>query len=249
MEHGGISWSHLIGLDNVKLPNLGTLPFLGAMPEYMPPHVANALLVMALVIVLAVLGNIQLKRKKNTVIPDDRLTFRNVLELIVEGILKLLEANMGKRGRDFIFIIGGLVVFILFSNLSGLVPGFDPPTGNLNTTAACALTVFVLTHYYGLREHGIRYVKHFTGPFWWLAPLMLPIEMIGHLARPLSLSLRLFGNIMGDHTVILIFFSLMPLLVPVVVMFLGMFVAVVQTLVFVLLSMAYFSGAIGHMEE
>jgi F-type H+-transporting ATPase subunit a len=249
MEHGGISWCHLIGLDNVKLPNLGSLPFLGEMPEHMPPHVANALLVMALVTLLAVLGNIQLRRKKDAIIPDDRLTFRNILELIVESVLKLLEANMGKRGRDFIFIIGGLVVFILFSNLSGLVPGFDPPTGNLNTTAACALTVFVLTHYYGLREHGLRYVKHFTGPFWWLAPLMLPIEMIGHLARPLSLSLRLFGNIMGDHTVILIFFSLMPLLVPVVVMFLGMFVAVVQTLVFVLLSMAYFSGAIGHMEE
>jgi F-type H+-transporting ATPase subunit a len=249
MEHSGISWIDLIGLTQVKLPSFGPLPFLGKMPESMPDHVANALLVMGLVILLALLGNRQLKRTKDPIIPDNRLTFRNVLELIVEGVLKLLDANMGKRGREFIFIIGGLVVFILFSNLSGIIPGFDPPTGNLNTTAALGLTVFCLTHFFGLREHGIKYVKHFTGPFLWLAPLMLPIEVIGHLARPLSLSLRLFGNIMGDHTVILIFFSLMPFLIPLVVMTLGIFVAVVQTLVFVLLSMAYFSGAIEHMEH
>lgn len=249
MEHGGFSWIHLIGLDRIKLPNLGHLPFLGDMPESMPPHVANAILVMALVILMAFIGNRQLKKTKDTIIPDDRLTLRNVLELIVEGVLKLLETNMGRRGQDFIFIIGGLVVFILFSNLSGVVPGFDPPTDSLNTTAALGLTVFVLTHYFGLREHGVQYVRHFTGPFWWLAPLMFPIEMIGHLARPLSLSLRLFGNIMGDHTVLLMFFGLMPFLIPILAMALGMFVAIVQTLVFVLLSMAYFSGAIEHTEH
>ncbi|NIQ40418.1 MAG: F0F1 ATP synthase subunit A [Proteobacteria bacterium] len=219
------------------------------MPETIPPYVGNALLVMALVILLALLGHRQLKKSKDAVIPDDRLTFRNILELIVEGVLRLLETNMGKRGKDFLFIIGGLVVFILFSNLSGVVPGFDPPTDSLNTTAACALTVFFLTHYYGLREHGLKYLKHFTGPFWWLAPLMVPIEMIGHLARPLSLSLRLFGNIMGDHTVFVIFFGLMPFLIPIVVMVLGIFVGIVQTLVFVLLSMAYFSGAVEHTEH
>ncbi len=219
------------------------------MPETMPHYVANGLLVMGLVILMGFLVNRRLRKTRDTIIPDDRLTLRNILELIVEGILKLLDDNMGKRGRDFVFIIGGLVVFILFSNLSGIVPGFDPPTDSLNTTAALGLTVFVLTHYYGLREHGIRYLKHFTGPFLALAPLMVPIEMIGHLARPLSLSLRLFGNIMGDHTVILIFFGLMPFLLPVMVMGLGIFVAIVQTLVFVLLSMAYFSGAIEHSEH
>jgi F-type H+-transporting ATPase subunit a len=249
MEHGGISWIRLIGLDRIKLPNLGTLPLLGNMPESMPDHVANALLVMGLIILVAVLGSRQIRKNRGNIVPDDRLTFRNVLELIVEGVLRLLESNMGGRGREFVFIIGGLVVFILFSNLSGVVPGFDPPTANLNTTAALGLTVFVLTHYFGLREHGIRYVKHFTGPFWWLAPLMFPIELIGHLARPLSLSLRLFGNIMGDHMVILIFFGLIPFVIPIVVMTLGIFVAIVQTLVFVLLSMAYFSGAIEHTEH
>ncbi|MBW2059760.1 MAG: F0F1 ATP synthase subunit A [Deltaproteobacteria bacterium] len=249
MEHGAISWIHLIGLDRVRLPSLGHLPLLGDMPEYMPPYVGNSLLVMGLVILLAFVGNRQLRKTRDAVVPDDRLTLRNVLELLVEAVLKLLSANMGERGKDFVLIIGGLVVFILFSNLSGVIPGFDPPTDSLNTTAACALTVFALTHYYGLREHGLRYLKHFAGPFWWLAPLMIPIEIIGHLARPLSLSLRLFGNIMGDHTVFLIFFGLMPFLIPIVVMVLGIFVGIVQTLVFVLLSMAYFSGAIEHMEE
>lgn len=249
MEESAVSWIHLIGLDRIKLPSLGTLPLLGGMPEHMPPHVGNALLVMALVILMALLGNFQLRKTKDRVIPDGRMTFRNLLELIVEAVLQLLDTNMGKRGRDFLLIIGGLVVFILFSNLSGVVPGFDPPTDSLNTTVACALTVFVLTHYYGVKEHGLKYLRHFTGPFWWLAPLMIPIEMISHLARPLSLSLRLFGNIMGDHTVFLIFFGLMPFLIPIVVMVLGMFVAIVQTLVFVLLSMAYFSGAIAHMEH
>jgi F-type H+-transporting ATPase subunit a len=249
MEHGGISWVHLIGLDRIKLPSLGTLPFLGEMPEHMPPHVANGLLVMALIILLALLGSRQLRKTRDNIVPDDRLTFRNILELMVEAVLKLLDDNMGRRGKEFIFIIGGLVFFIFFSNISGIIPGFDPPTGNLNTTAALGLTVFVLTHFFGVREHGAKYLKHFTGPFLWLAPLMFPIEMIGHLARPLSLSLRLFGNIMGDHTVILIFFSLMPFLIPIVVMTLGIFVAIVQTLVFVLLSMAYFSGAIEHTEH
>ena len=140
-------------------------------------------------------------------------------------------------------------LFILFNNLSGLVPGFMPATDNVNTTFACSLTVFVLTHYYGIREHGIKYVKHFMGPVWWLAPIMIPIEVIGHLSRPLSLGLRLFGNIMGDHLVTGIFFMLIPLFVPLIGMVLGTFVALVQAFVFILLSMAYFSGAVAHEEH
>jgi F-type H+-transporting ATPase subunit a len=106
-----------------------------------------------------------------------------------------------------------------------------------------------MTHYYGLKEHGIKYLKQFVGPMWALAPLMIPVELIGHLARPLSLGLRLFGNITGDHLVTAIFFGLAPLLVPLPVMFLGLFVAFVQTFVFMLLSMAYFSGAVSHEEH
>jgi F-type H+-transporting ATPase subunit a len=182
-------------------------------------------------------------------VPDGKLTVRNLMELLVSGILRVMEDSMGHMAQRFLFLIGALAVFILFSNLSGLVPGFSPPTDNLNTTAACALVVFFSTHYYGVREHGVAYLKHFTGPFWWLAWLMIPIEIISHLARPMSLSLRLFGNIMGDHKVAAIFFVMVPLGVPVLTSVLGLFVSIVQTFVFMLLSMVYITGAIEHEEH
>ncbi len=214
----------------------------------LPPHVSNAIIVSVILLVIVFLGYSQHKRKEDEILPDEKLTFRNVLELMVETISGLVEDTMGPRGKEFMLIIGTLGLFILFNNLSGLVPGFLPATDNVNTTFACSLTVFVLTHYYGIREHGLKYVKHFMGPIWWLAPIMIPIEVIGHLSRPLSLGLRLFGNIMGDHLVTGIFFMLIPLVIPLVGMFLGAFVALVQTFVFVLLSMAYFSGAVAHEE-
>ena len=147
-------------------------------------------------------------------------------------------------------IIGALALFIFLSNVLGMIPGFQSPTETLNTTGACAITVFCLTHYYGFREHGIKYLKQFTGPIIWLAPLMIPVELIGHFVRPVSLSIRLFGNIFGDHTVVAIFFSLVPLLLPLPMMILGLLVAIIQTFVFILLSMTYFSLAIeGHEHE
>jgi len=233
VEHAAFTWTSVI-------------PFL----KGLPPHVSNAILVSLIVFIGIYIGARRVTKslEEDNLIPDERLTLKNFAEIITEGVLKLLDDNMGPRGREFILIIGTLSVFILFSNLSGLVPGFSPPTDNLNTTAACAITVFFLTHYYGFREHGVKYVRQFMGPVLWLAPLMVPIELIGHFARPLSLSVRLFGNIMGDHLVTTIFFTLIPLIVPLPVMLLGIFVAFVQTLVFVLLSMAYFAGAIAHEE-
>jgi F-type H+-transporting ATPase subunit a len=191
-----------------------------------------------------ILGYVQLKRTEEEVVPEGKLTFRNLLEIVVEAITSLVDSQMGTRGREFVLIIGTLGLFILLNNLSGLIPGFLPATDNVNTTFACSLTVFFLTHYYGVREHGVKYLKQFVGPIWWLAPIMIPIEIIGHLSRPLSLGLRLFGNVMGDHLVTGIFFLLIPLLIPLIGMFLGTFVAFVQAFVFVLLSMVYFSGAI-----
>jgi F-type H+-transporting ATPase subunit a len=126
----------------------------------------------------------------------------------------------------------------------GLIPGFMPPTANLNTTAACAVIVFVLTHIIGLKEHGLGYIKHFTGPVWWLAPLMLPIEIVGHLARPLSLSLRLFGNMTGHELVVLVLMFLVPVFVPVVMSLMGLLVAFIQAFVFALLAMIYLGGSL-----
>ena len=223
----------------------GLIPGLNRLPAY----TGNAILIALLIVVMVLVGTAKIRRSKpeDVLIPEGKFTLQNLLETTVEMIYKLICDTMGaKVARDYLFIIGASTFFILLSNLAGLVPGFSPPTDNLNTTAACALTVFFLTHYFGWKEHGIKYLKQFTGPFLWLAPLMIPIEIIGHLARPMSLSLRLFGNIMGDHLVGAIFFMLAPLLVPVPLAFLGLFVAFVQTFVFILLSMAYFTGAISH---
>ena len=213
------------------------------------PHVANGIVVSLVLCVIVILGYLKVRKTGDEVIPDEKMTLRNFVEILVEMASGLVDSTMGQNGRRFMLIIGTLGIFILFNNLSGLVPGFEPATGNVNTTFACSLTVFVMTHYYGIRQHGWRYVKGFMGPIWWLAPIMVPIEIIGHLSRPLSLGLRLFGNMMGDHLVTGIFFMLVPLFVPLLGMVLGAFVCLVQAFVFMLLSMAYFSGAVAHEEH
>jgi F-type H+-transporting ATPase subunit a len=203
-------------------------------------HVYHAILVVSILTIFILICG----RRPKELIPEGRASIRNFMEVMVEGVLKLIENTMGHEGRRFLPLIGTLAIFILFCNLLGLVPGFLPPTDNINTTAACALTVFFFYHYIGIRKHGWKYVKQFTGSFWPIAPLMFPIEIISHLARPLSLSLRLFGNITGDHLVLVIFSGLIPLIVPICALGLGIFVSFIQSLVFILLSMMYISGAL-----
>ena len=232
MEHETFTWVSLI-------------PFL----RDLPGHVSNGIFVSLIIVVIALLGYRQLKKTESDIIPASKLTFRNFAELIVEALSGLINTNMGSRGKEFTLLVGTLAIFILFNNLSGLVPGFLPATDNVNTTFACSLTVFFMTHYYGVREHCIKYLKQFLGPLLWLAPIMIPIELISHLARPLSLGLRLFGNIFGDHQVTAMAIFFLPFVLPVPAMILGLFVSLVQTFVFMLLSMAYFSGAISHEEH
>jgi F-type H+-transporting ATPase subunit a len=215
-------------------------------------HVSNAILIALIILCLALLARSKVKGTEfsdEDLVPEARLSVRNLMEMMVSGIMGVMRDSMGPAAPRFLYLVGSLAFFILFSNLSGLIPGFMPPTDNLNTTLACALVVFVMTHVYGLKEHGVAYLKHFAGPFWWLAWLMIPIEIISHCARPMSLSLRLFGNIMGDHKVGAIFFILAPLVVPVLTSVLGLFVSFVQTFVFILLTMVYISGAIEHGEH
>ncbi|MCE5280613.1 MAG: F0F1 ATP synthase subunit A [Deltaproteobacteria bacterium] len=172
--------------------------------------------------------------------------FQNVMEVIVGGLENLLVETMGPEGRKFFPLIATLGLYILTSNLLGLIPGFESPTANLNTTVSMAIVVFLMTHIVGIKVHGIKYVKQFMGPVWWLTPLMMPIEIISHLSRPLSLSVRLFGNIMGEDIVLAVVLLLVPLLVPLPVFALMIFTSVIQTLVFMLLAMMYIAGA---MEE
>ena len=177
--------------------------------------------------------------------PTDRtFSVRNLMELAVSGLLEFMESLMGEDAKRFLPLIGGTAFFVLFNNLMGLIPGFDGATANLNTTLAPALVIFTATHVVGIRTHGAGYVKQFTGPVWWLAPLMIPIELISHFARILSLSIRLFGNMMGDHKVLAIFLGLIAFGVPVIFMGLGVFIALVQTFVFTLLSIMYITFAL-----
>jgi F-type H+-transporting ATPase subunit a len=172
--------------------------------------------------------------------------FQNVMEVIIGGFDSLLTDTMGHEGRRFFPLVATLGLYILTSNLLGLIPGFESPTANLNTTVSMAVVVFVMTHVVGIKVHGFKYVKQFMGPVWWLTPLMLPIEIISHLSRPLSLSVRLFGNIMGEDIVLAVVLLLVPLLVPLPVFALMIFTSCIQTLVFMLLAMMYIAGA---MEE
>ncbi|GAB4296944.1 MAG: F0F1 ATP synthase subunit A [Desulfuromonadia bacterium] len=173
---------------------------------------------------------------------------QNFMEVVVSGIENMIHDTMGEEGRPYFPLIATLALFILVSNLVGLIPGFFPPTANLNTTAACALVVFLATHIVGIKEHGFHYVKHFMGPIIWLAPLIFFIEVIGHVSRLLSLSLRLFGNMQGHELVLMIFFTLgakyyLPV-APLPMMLMGILVSFIQAYVFMLLSMIYISGAL-----
>jgi len=164
---------------------------------------------------------------------------QHVFEVVLGGIRNLVLDVMGPAGLKFFPLIATVAIFILTANLLGIIPGFESPTSSLNTTVSIAVVVVVLTHVVGIRVHGFKYVKQFLGPVWWLSPIMLPIELVSHLARPLSLSVRLFGNIMGEDLVAAIILLLVPFLVPLPVFVLMIFTSIIQTLVFVMLSMIY----------
>jgi F-type H+-transporting ATPase subunit a len=178
------------------------------------------------------------------------MNLRNFFEYIAESVYGMVESAMGEHNAARFFpLIGALWLFILFGNLIGLIPGMISPNDTLKTNVGLALLVFVLTHYFGIREHGLAYFKHFLGPSLILAPLMLPIEVISHLARPVSLSLRLMGNMLADHKVVFAFFSMVPLLVPIPFMLLGLLVCLIQAIVFCTLAMVYISQAVQHEEH
>jgi F-type H+-transporting ATPase subunit a len=184
------------------------------------------------------------------IVPPRKFTLRTFFEVMAESLYGMVEGAMGeKNAKRFYPLIGSLFIFILFNNLFALIPGFSAPTDSLKTNVGLAIFVFVLTHVYGVKEHGLAYFKHFLGPSPALIPLMLPIELISHLARPMSLAVRLMGNMMADHKVVMSFFALVPILVPLPFLLLGLLVCLVQALVFCTLTMVYIGSAIEHEEH
>lgn len=233
-EGHGFNWLDWIGLGHI------------------PNHVAMTVMVALCILVTTFIARTQLinvMRVANDggLIPESKMTFRNFFEIIAESLYGLTERVIGHHDAPIYFpIIGTLFIFIFTCNLIGLIPGFLPPTDNLNTTLALGVFVFFYYNFAGLKAHGISYLKHFAGPVVWLAPLMIIIELVSHLFRPVSLALRLRGNIMGDHIVLGVFSGLVPYLLPVVFYGLGVFVAFIQAFVFCLMTMAYISLSTAH---
>jgi len=203
------------------------------------PHVIYSWVVMALLVLTSMIAVRSLK-----MIPAKG---QNLMEVIVSGLEDFMITVTGEEGRWLFPLAATVFIYIFIGNLIGLVPGFYPPTASLNTTLSCALVVVIFTHVIGIMYHGTAYIKHFLGPVWWMVPIIFPIEIIGHLARILSLSFRLFGNMMGHELVLAILFMLAgAFFAPLPIMALGIFVALVQAFVFFLLTIMYFSGAMEH---
>jgi F-type H+-transporting ATPase subunit a len=206
-----------------------------------PPYVAFSWVAITIILVIAILA-----RSSLNLVPRG---VQNVVEVVIEFFLDLAETNIGHMGRHFFPFIATIGIYILICNFLGLIPGCEAPTDNLNTNAAMAIPVFFATHIYGIKVHKFGYIKHFVGPMRSLAALplmilMFVIEVIGHIARPLTLSVRLFGNMIAKHKILMILGILAPAIIPTAILALGVLVSVIQAFVFVLLTTLYLAGAV-----
>lgn len=175
---------------------------------------------------------------------------QHIFEAVYTFLRGEASDSIGHDGPKFLPFLGTLFFFILFSNLIGIIPGFESPTMNPSVPCGCALLVFVYYNFMGFKQQGILgYMAHFAGPIWWLAPLMIPIELVSHLARPLSLTIRLFANMLAGDKVTMAFLGLTYLVVPAVFMGLHVFVSFLQAYIFVLLTMIYLSETVPHEQH
>ena len=206
-----------------------------------PDEIVMASTVFLLLTTLAIVGGRRLSVER----PGG---LQQVLEVGIGGFVQLLKDTIPHHARKHLPLLGTFGLFILTSNLFGLVPGLMPPTTSINVTLALALTSFTYYNLVAIREMGLLgHAKHFMGPVLFLAPLMIPIELVAHLARNLSLSMRLFGNIFGEHTATGVFYTFLHgFIVPLPMMFLGLFGSFLQTFIFCVLSMVYIALATEH---
>ena len=211
---------------------------LGAGHHAVPDHI-----VMILLVALGLIAFSWWLRGRLSV--ENPSGIQHLVEVAFQAVRGLMSEVIGKEAGTFVPMIGTLALYILVGNLIGLIPGFLSPTSNYNITAACAICVFIYYNFHGFRKQGfIGYLKHFAGPVLWMAPFLFIIELISHLARPMSLSIRLFGNIFAEELIIKSLNNIVPFLASIPVMFLALFASTIQAFIFILLTMVYISGAV-----
>ncbi len=213
------------------------------------PIIVSILVSLALV-ALGVRIRGQITSSEEAVLPDDTLSLRTIFEVLVGFVYDIMKDSMGAaRAKRYFPVVCTSFLFVLLSNTLGLIPGFAPPTSSWNVTLGAALVVFIAFNYYGLQANGFNYVKHLAGPVWWMAWLILPLEIVSTLIRPLTLSVRLMINMSVDHLMLGVFHSLFMWVLPVFIMVLGTLVIAVQAYVFTLLSAVYISLATEHEDH
>jgi len=227
-------------------PLSSLLSFVG-IEVHNPEHLIPDYVVMCLIAAAILMLFLGLSSRKFKVIPSK---LQSVLEIIIQAFESLLVDIIGERGKKYLPLIATIGLFIFSCNILGLVPGMMSPTSKLNVTVGCALVVFFYYHWQGIKSQGVfRYLKHFTGPIPLLAPLFFPIEVISHFSRPVSLSLRLFGNIFAEELLIVVMASIIPFFLPLPFMVIAILTATIQAGVFVLLACVYIGGAVADEEE
>ncbi len=239
-EQSEEGWNHIFGD-----------PLLDSTASVGITHVIFTGVLLVVLAAIAWIARQKYKDRDTALVPDGQLTWSSFFEVTFEAILGMMSEMMGEKAAKRYFpLIGALAVFIFFGNVIGLIPGLYHPTSSLNTSLACAIVVFLVYNAAGFVEHGIGYLKEFLGPLALLAPLMLVIELVSHAFRPISLSVRLTGNMTGDGMMLEIFGDLavdimnIPFLLPIPFLFLGLLVSIIQALIFSVLASVYISLAL-----
>jgi len=209
--------------------------------------IAASLLITLLVLGIAGRVKSQLANTDAAVVPEEQLTLRTFMEAFLSYFYDLAKSVMdAERAKKYFPLIGASALFVFFSNIMALIPGFPVATSHLSITLGCALVVFVCFNAYGLATNGSAYIAHLAGPAWYLWWLIFPIEVISLFVRPITLAVRLMLNMAVDHLILGIFLSLVAVLVPVPIMLLGVLIVLIQTLVFTLLTCIYIGLATEH---
>lgn len=241
------------GLISTSALAAGGFTWLGGIAHslHIPSHTVTYAFVCMLFLVAGFVYRAKASSIEAGIVPDRGFSFRNVFESFGDFMYDLAKNIMGEKdAKKYFTLLITIFMVIFFNNLIGIIPGFLPPTDNLNTTLAMGIFVFLFYNYQGIKVQGVvGHIKHFLGPVIGLAPLMLIIELISHAVRPISLGLRLKGNMEGDHLVLSIFSELVPYLVPVPFYALGIFVSFIQAFVFTLLTMIYIGTAVEHHDH